>query len=215
MYRPPAFREDRLEVLHAFIRAHPLAMLVTAGEGGLMATPIPFLIDPDGAEKGLLRAHLAKANDQLTALRAGAEALVLFQGTDHYITPGWYASKREHGKVVPTWNYVTVHAWGRPRVIDDPAWLRGQIGELTDGQERSRSHPWAVGDAPDDFIAAQIKGIAGLEVPIARIEGKWKVSQNRPVADRQGVVDGLRQETEDGVAMADHVEERGDLGKGG
>ncbi|MCX5514601.1 transcriptional regulator [Kaistia algarum] len=215
MYRPPAFREDRLEVLHAFIRAHPLAMLVTAGEGGLVANPIPFLIDPDGAEKGLLRAHLAKANGQLAALRAGGEAMVLFQGPDAYVTPSWYATKREHGKVVPTWNYATVHAWGTPRVIDDESWLRGQIGDLTDAQEQHRSHPWAVEDAPADFVASQIKGIAGLEIPIARIEGKWKVSQNRAASDRQGVVDGLRQQTADGGAMADLVEECGDLGKGG
>jgi transcriptional regulator len=175
-------------------------MLVTAGEGGLMANLIPFGIDPNAGESGLLRAHLAKANDQIAALRAGAEAMVLFQGPQAYITPGWYASKVEHGKVVPTWNYVTVHAWGVPRVIDDPGWLRGQIGELTDAQETRRAHPWAVEDAPEAFVDSQIKGIVGLEIPIARIEGKWKVSQNRTAADRQGVIDGLREQGLDEMA---------------
>jgi len=213
VYRPPAFREDRLDVLHALIRANPLAMLVTAGEGGLMANPIPFLIDPEGAEKGLLRAHLAKANDQIAALRSGTEALVLFQGPEAYVTPSWYPSKQEHGKVVPTWNYVTVHAWGTPRVIDDPDWLRGQIGALTAAQEAQRSHPWAVGDAPADFIGAQIKGIVGLEIPVERIEGKWKVSQNRPAADRHGVIDGLRAGRPEQALMADLVAERNSLGR--
>ncbi|MBB3929856.1 transcriptional regulator [Kaistia hirudinis] len=213
MYRPPAFREDRLEVLHAFIRAHPLGMLVSAGAGGLMANPIPFLVDEAATEKGLLRAHLAKANDQLAALRQGAEVMVLFQGPDAYVTPSWYASKREHGKVVPTWNYATVHAWGTPRVIDDETWLRGQIGDLTLSREASREHPWGVEDAPADFLAGQIKGIVGLEIPIARIEGKWKVSQNRSAADRQGVVDGLRQEAPEKGDMADLVEQCGDISR--
>ncbi|MBN9018098.1 MAG: FMN-binding negative transcriptional regulator [Rhizobiales bacterium] len=213
MYRPPAFREDRLEVLHAFIRAHPLGMLVSAGAGGLMANPIPFLVDPAATEKGLLRAHLAKANDQLAALRQGAEVMVLFQGPDAYVTPSWYASKREHGKVVPTWNYATVHAWGTPRVIDDETWLRDQTGDLTLSQEAGRDHPWGVEDAPADFLAGQIKGIVGLEIPIARIEGKWKVSQNRSVADRQGVIDGLRQEAPEKGDMADIVEQRSDISR--
>ena len=212
MYRPPAFREDRLDVLHAFIRAHPLGMLVSAGAGGLMANPIPFLVDPAATEKGLLRAHLAKANDQLAALRQGAEVMVLFQGPDAYVTPSWYASKREHGKVVPTWNYATVHAWGTPRVIDDETWLRGQICDLTLSQETGREHPWRVEDAPEAFLAGQIKGIVGLEIPIARIDGKWKVSQNRSAADRQGVIDGLRQEAPEKGDMADLVEQRGDIG---
>jgi len=213
MYRPPAFREDRLDVLHGFIRAHPLAMLVSAGAGGLMANPIPFLVDPAEGEKGLLRAHLARANDQLAALRQGAEVMVLFQGPDAYVTPSWYASKREHGKVVPTWNYVTVHAWGTPRVIDDEAWLRQQIGDLTRSQETGRENPWRVEDAPADFLAGQIRGIVGLEIPIAQIEGKWKVSQNRSAADRQGVIDGLRQEGPQTGDMAELVEQRGDPGR--
>ena len=191
IYRPPAFREDRLEVLHALIGSHPLATLVTHGPDGLAANLIPFTLDASRGERGVLRAHLAAANDQIAALRAGNEALVIFQGPESYITPSWYASKREHGKVVPTWNFVLVEAWGRPVVIDDATWLRGQIEELTQANEASRAEPWHVADAPTPYIDSQLKGIVGIEIPIARLEGKWKVSQNRPEADREGVVEGL------------------------
>lgn len=207
MFRPPAFREDRIDVLHALIQAHPLATLVTAGTGGLTASLIPFTIATGRGEKGVLRAHLAKANDQIAALREGAEALVIFQGPEAYITPSWYASKAEHGKVVPTWNYVVVQAWGAPQVIDDPEWLRVQIDELTRAQEAPRPEPWSVTDAPETFVASQIRGIIGLEIPIARIEGMWKVSQNRPAADKAGVVRGLRSEGQS-VPMAEIVDER-------
>ncbi len=190
MYRPPHFREDRLDVLHALIRAHPLGTLVTAGPDGLTANHIPFLIE-EGGPHGVLRAHLSRANGQLEALSAGAAALVIFQGPEAYISPSWYAAKTDTHKVVPTWNYVAVHCWGTPRVIDDPAWLRAQIGRLTASQEEGRAEPWAVEDAPEDYIAAQIRGIAGLEIPIDRIEGKWKASQNRSDADRAGVAAGL------------------------
>lgn len=191
MYRPPAFREDRRDVLHALIGAHPLGTLVTAGSRGLMANLIPFTLDATRGERGVLRAHLARANDHLTELGAVDEALVIFQGPETYITPSWYASKAEHGRVVPTWNYAIVEVWGRPQVIDDPAWLRVQIDELTNLQEGRRTEPWHVSDAPEAFIDAQVKGIVGLEIPVARIEGKWKASQNRPMADREGVVTGL------------------------
>jgi transcriptional regulator len=207
MYRPPAFREDRLDVLHALIRAHPLGTLVTAGPHGLMANHIPFLVDADATGNGTLRAHLARANDQLAALRDGAETMVIFQGPDAYVTPSWYASKVEHQKVVPTWNYATVHAWGTPIVHDEAPWLRQQIGALTASQEARREHPWAVEDAPADFVAAQIRAIVGVEIPIARIEGKWKVSQNRPEADQRGVAAGLRELGDE--AMAQLVTDRG------
>lgn len=203
MYNPPAFREDRLDVLHAAIRQYPLGMLITTGRGGLMANPIPFLIKAHGPDEGTLWAHMARANDQLQALRDGAEALVVFQGPQAFVTPSWYASKAEHHKVVPTWNYVVVQAWGRPTVIDDSDWLQRQVGELTQSQEQGRAEPWAVSDAPADYIAAQLRGIVGLEIPIARIEGKWKVSQNRPENDRRGVHDGLR--AEGAHVMADIV----------
>lgn len=193
MHCPRVFREERLEVLHGLITAHPLATLVTAGSSGLIANLIPFSLHA-GSDIGILRAHLARGNKQLDALREGAEALVVFQGPECYVTPSWYPSKAEHGKVVPTWNFAMVQVRGEPRVIDDVTWLRAQIEQLTDNLESGRQRPWKVSDAPDDFIAAQLKGIVGIEVPIRSIEGKWKVSQNRLPTDRQGVIDGLRAE---------------------
>jgi transcriptional regulator len=194
MYRPPAFREDRIDVLHAMIRSHPLATLVTNGSQGLEANLLPFGVVTNGGGKGILRAHMARANDQLGALREGAEALVIFRGPQAYVSPSWYPSKREHGRVVPTWNYVVVQAWGRSRVIDDPDWLRAQIEHLTAAQERERSEPWRVSEAPENFIDSQLKLIVGVEIPIERIEGKWKTSQNRSEADRLGAAEGVRTE---------------------
>jgi transcriptional regulator len=207
MYLPPAFREDRIEVMQALMRASPLATLVTGGATALTASLLPVLIDASAPGAGVLRAHMARANGQLAALATGAEALVIFQGPQAYVTPSWYPSKAEHGKVVPTWNYATVHAWGTPRLIEDPEWLRAQVDALTRAQEEERTAPWSLEDAPRNFIDAQLRGIVGIEIPIARIEGKWKVSQNRPQADQQGVVDGLRAER--ASAMAALVAERG------
>jgi transcriptional regulator len=194
MYRPPHFREDRLDVLHALIASHRLGTIVTNGSDGLDANHVPFTLDATRGPFGTLKAHLAKANTQLAALSAGGEALVIFQGPETYITPSWYPSKLEHGKVVPTWNYVTVHAWGRPVVVEDPAWLLAQISELTTLNEGKRSEPWAVTDAPAAYVTSQLKGIFGIEIEIARIEGKWKTSQNRPEGDRVGVAEGLSAE---------------------
>lgn len=209
MYQPPHFREDRLDVQHALIAAHPLGLLITSGPGGLQANPIPFLIDAETSERGTLRAHLARANPQIAELAAISECLVVFQGPQHYISPSLYPTKQETGKVVPTWNYITVHAWGAPRVIDDAAWLRRQIDALTRHKEHARAAPWNVADAPASFIAAQIKGIVGVEIPIARLEGKWKVSQNRPAVDQSGVINGLRGLGDDADMMANEVAARG------
>lgn len=211
MYQLPHFREDRLDVQHSLIRAHPLGMIVTAGPGGLMANPIPFVVDSDGTEYGTLRCHLARANVQWRELATGTECMVVFQGPQDYVTPSWYAMKRETGKVVPTWNYVTVHAWGTPRVIDDNAWLRRQLDDLTNLCEARRAEPWKIDDAPTDFVVAQMKGIVGVEIPIARIEGKWKMSQNRPEADRIGVVEGYREQGPASEAIADLVAKCGRL----
>jgi transcriptional regulator len=194
MYQPPHFREDDLETQHALIRAHPLGLLITAGAGGLAANAVPFLVDRDETPFGTLRAHVARANTQWQAIRDGAEVLVVFQGADTYVTPSWYRTKAETGKVVPTWNYAIVQARGVATIIDDPAWLRSQIEALTNQQEGRRALPWRVADAPEPFIAAQIRGIIGIEMPIASIEGKWKVSQNRPAADREGVARGMTEE---------------------
>ena len=170
MYIPPAFRESTPETLHALMRAHPLALLVTHGPGGLMASPVPFLIYPDEGEHGVLRAHVARANPHWRELAGLDECLVVFQGEEGYVTPSWYATKAATGKVVPTWNYATVHAWGRPTAVEDAGWLRRQIADLTRLQEDRRPEPWAVDDAPADFIAAQMKAIVGIEIPIVRIE---------------------------------------------
>ena len=219
MYQPPHFREDRIEVQHGLIRSHPLGLLITAGPGGLQANPIPFLVYGDVTAHGTLRAHMARGNPQWRELAAVEQCLVVFQGPQKYITPSWYPTKQEHGKVVPTWNYVTVHAWGAPRVIEDTAWLRRQIEDLTDQNEGGLlkegrlPKPWKVDDAPEQYLASQMKGIIGIEIPIAKIEGKWKVSQNRPEVDRAGVVAGLRGSDEQAAVMAALVAERGKLAK--
>jgi transcriptional regulator len=209
MYQPSAFREDRLDVQHALIRAHPLGLLITAGPAGLLANSFPFLLDAAGTEKGTLRLHIARANPQWKELAAIEECLVVFQGPQDYVTPSWYATKRETGKVVPTWNYATVHVWGRPRVMNDDSWLRRQIEDLTASREGLREAPWKVDDAPADFVAMQMRAIVGVEIPIGRIEGKWKMSQNRPEADREGVIGGFRAMGEAGEEIAALVAERG------
>ncbi len=208
MYQPPHFREDRRDVQHALIKAHSLGLLITAGPEGLQANYIPFLIDAQASDNGTLRAHLARANPQLRELAAVDECLVVFQGPQAYVSPSLYPSKRETGKVVPTWNYITVQAWGRPRVMDDANWIRGQIDDLTRHKEADRAAPWNVADAPDTFLTSQIKAIVGLEIPILRIKGKWKVSQNRVATDAAGVAAGLRGEGEEADAMAGLVAER-------
>jgi transcriptional regulator len=205
MYQPPHFRDDTRVAQHALIRTHPLGLLITNGAAGLVANPVPFQLDETGAY-GTLRAHLARANPQWQALADAEECLIVFQGPQGYVTPGWYASKREHGRVVPTWNYATVHAWGRPRVIEDADWLRRQIADLTALREAPRVAPWTVDDAPAPFVAAQLRAIVGIEIPITRIAGKWKMSQNRPEADRAGVIAGMRAEGE--TILADMVAER-------
>ncbi|MDJ1158127.1 FMN-binding negative transcriptional regulator [Chelatococcus sp. SYSU_G07232] len=203
MYQPPAFREDRIEVQHELMRRHPLALLVTLGSGGLVANPVPFVLDAAAGEKGVLRAHLARANRQWRDADPAVEVLAIFSGAEHYITPSWYETKRATGKVVPTWNYVIVQAYGRLVATEDAAWLRRQIAALTAAQEAGRQEPWAIEDAPEDFVAAQLKGIVGIELTITRIEAKWKASQNRPAADRAGVVAGLEREgTAEALAMA-------------
>ncbi|MGF7150657.1 transcriptional regulator [Sphingomonas zeicaulis] len=212
MYRPPAFREDRPDHLHAAIRAYPLATLVTHGAGGLSANLLPFLLVTDDAGATLLQSHLARANPQLADLRAGAEALLIFRGPDAYVSPNWYPTKQENGRVVPTWNYVTVQAWGVPRVIEDQGWLRRQIVALTTQKERGQPLPWSVEDAPAGFIEGQLKGIAGVEILVDRIEGKWKASQNHPAANRAGVIAGLKADDAASpmAALMEHLEEQRD-----
>ncbi len=212
MYQPPHFREDDLDVQHALIRAHTLGLLVTAGAGGLVANALPFHLDSTLSEKGTLQVHMAKANTQWRDIQAGAPVLAVFQGANAYITPSWYALKKETGKVVPTWNYAIVQVRGTARVIDDATWLRTQIAALTADHEATRVAPWKVADAPDAFIAAQLKGIIGIEITITTIDGKWKVSQNRPAADIAMIARGLsdRSETHANLEMAELVRRYGE-----
>jgi transcriptional regulator len=210
MYEPPLHRQEDLAAQHALIREHPLGLIVSHGQSGLLANPIPFLIFPEASKLGTLQAHVARGNPQWRDLQSADEALVVFQGVQHYISPSWYETKRETGKVVPTWNYLIVQARGRPRVIEDADWLRVQIEALTNKKESSRAKPWAVGDAPEDFVAAQIRQIVGIEIEIADIKGKWKVSQNRNAEDRAGVIAGLSAEGEpEAIEMARIVDASG------
>ena len=210
MYEPPLHKNENLPELHALIRAHPLGLLISGGPGGLIANAIPFLIDPAASKLGTLRAHMARANPQWRELEHAPGALVVFQGVDHYVTPAWYETKRETGKVVPTWNYVMVQARGSAKVIHDDAWLTRQIEALTIEREAARPARWAVQDAPPDFIDMQRRAIVGVEIEIRDIRGKWKTSQNRPAADRAGVVAGLEALGDDEArAMADLVRQAG------
>jgi len=192
LYLPPAFREDRIEVLHALIREIVFSTLVSAtSEGGVEVTHLPLLLDPEPAPFGTLLGHLARANGHVRALARAREAVAIFLGPEAYVSPSFYPSKRAHGRVVPTWNYVAVHATGPVELVEEPGELLELVRRLTEQQEGAREEPWAVGDAPDDFVAAQLRGIVGLRLRIHRIEGKLKLSQNRPAADRQGVAAGL------------------------
>jgi transcriptional regulator len=210
MYEPPLHRIDELARQHALIQARPLGLLVSHGPQGLMANAVPFRLDSGASKLGTLQAHVARANPQWRDLAVSKEALVVFRGVEHYVSPSWYATKQETHKVVPTWNYVMVQARGTVRVIEDGQWLERQIAALTGEQEASRPAPWAVEDAPADFIASQRKAIVGIEIEIANIRGKWKTSQNRNASDRAGVIEGLEAlGDEEALAMAAVVRETG------
>ena len=195
MYTPPAFAQDDLATIHGMIRATGLATLVTMTEEGLIGTPLPLILKEAEGPNGTLYGHLARPNPQWK-LAPHAEALVIFPGPDAYISPSWYASKAEHHKVVPTWNYGAVHAYGTPEFFDDPDRLMNVLTGLTDQNEANRSAPWSVSDAPEKFVQAQMRGIVGLRLEISRLEGKQKFSQNKPEADRAGVAKGLAEETD-------------------
>jgi transcriptional regulator len=204
MYNPASFRETDPAVLREAVRAWPLATLVTCGARGLEATHLPMLYSGD-----TLRGHIARANPQWHQVETGAEALAIFTGPEHYISPNWYPSKREHGRVVPTWNYVAVHVRGRIAFHDDVEWLRALVTELTDEHERGSAAPWRVTDAPLEYIDAQLKAIVGVEIAVTSVEGKWKLSQNRPDTDIEGVIDGLG-----GEAMGELMRRRKSKGPG-
>jgi transcriptional regulator len=202
MYIPPHFKEDRVEVLHAAIRSAGPATIVSMTADGLFASHVPLMVQPDPAPYGTLIGHLARANPHARLASSAMETLVIFQGPNGYITPSYYAAKREHGKVVPTWNYTAIHAYGTLEVFDDPARLLEVVTHLTETHEAPRAAPWAVSDAPDDFVQGMLRGIVGISLRITRLEGKVKMSQNRPASDISGVVDGLRQDAQPDLAAA-------------
>jgi transcriptional regulator len=192
MYIPPLNRETDEGTIFGFLAAHPFGALVTLAENGeLVATHLPWLVHRDRGERGLLEGHIARANTQHESV-GGSDALVIFSGPDAYISPGWYPSKAEHGKVVPTWNYVAVHVYGRVRFTSDSDFLARHLQDLVTRHEGARPAPWMISDAPRDYIERQMKAIVGVELSISRIEAKWKMSQNRPPADIDAVIENLR-----------------------
>jgi transcriptional regulator len=208
MYIPRANQEDRISVLHKLMKDQPFASLITMGSSGLFASHIPMVLEQNGT-LGQLRGHISRANTQWRDYTPSAEALAIFSGPQHYITPNWYLEKQETGKVVPTWNYVVVHAYGYLKIIEDGAWLVTHLASLTNIHEAALPVPWKIEDAPADYIASQVKGIVGLEMEVTRLEGKWKVSQNRSEQDRNGVAKGLAElNTVDGLEMKALVEKR-------
>lgn len=207
MYIPRANEEKRVPVMHALMVAEPLGTLVTLGASGLFASHIPMVLENDGSEFGILRGHISRANPQWHNFVPTVDALAIFAGHQHYISPTWYPETKEHGKEVPTWNYVVVHAYGPLKVIQDEHWLLRHVESLTNIHEAASPLPWKVSDAPEDFIKSLLHGIIGLELPIQRLEGKWKVSQNRTERERKGVIEGLSKlNTPESLAMKTLVE---------
>jgi transcriptional regulator len=208
MYIPRHNEEKRVSVMHELIVSQPLGTLVTLGSSGLFASHIPMILENDGSEFGVLKGHISRANTQWRDFVPTVDALAIFSGHQHYITPNWYPGTREHGKEVPTWNYVVVHAYGPLKVIEDKDWLLTNVEKLTNIHEAGSPGPWKVSDAPQDFIASLLNGIIGVEIPIQRLEGKWKVSQNRTEGERKGVIEGLAKlNTPESLAMKALVEE--------
>jgi len=191
VYTPKHFEQQSIAAMHAHIRAYPLATLVTLGADGLCANHIPMYLTEKPQPNGMLAGHVPRSNPVWRETDKSVAALVIFHGPNAYITPSWYPEKKETGRVVPTWNYTVVHARGRMRIVDDAAWLKAHLEQLTDHQEAPLSHPWAVADAPTDFTEKLSAALVGIEIPISSLVGKWKLSQNRPEQDKAGVVSGL------------------------
>jgi transcriptional regulator len=205
MYQPDHFRVDDVKEMHMLMRTRPFATLVSVGPAGLYASHLPTVLKDEGAH-GVIECHLARANPHCRDLGEAGEAMMIFQGPDGYITPNWYPSKAQNGKVVPTWNYAAVHVYGRPEVMTEADWLHRHVAELTAQQERNEAKPWALSDAPKTYVDAMLRGIVGFRFAITRLEGKWKMSQNREPQDRDGVVKGLSlRGSSDDVEMADLV----------
>jgi transcriptional regulator len=198
MYLPTHFREDRLEVLHAFIDHHPLAALVASANGELSADHLPMRLSRDGG-KGMLTGHLARANPLWASITPGSDVLVIFGGANAYISPSWYPSKTVTGKVVPTWNYAVVHVRGRIRFYDEATQLHALVASLTDHHEQTQPSPWSVDDAPGSYVQAQLRAIIGFEIEVLDLVGKFKASQNKSDADRAGIRNALRDRNEDDI----------------
>ncbi len=208
MYVPKPFRQHDSEKIVAMIEATPFATLITVAGGAPLVSHLPLLLDRSIGEQGALIGHLALANPQARALANGQDAYAIFLGPNAYVTPSWYESKREHGNVVPTWDYIAVHVRGTMRVVDDPVDLHALVARLTDHHEASRSEPWEIGDAPAEYIAGQLRAIVGFHLAITQIDGKWKLGQGKADADLAGVADGLACEANsDAVAIAEAIRE--------
>jgi transcriptional regulator len=211
MYIPKHFQETRLDVMHALIRAHPLATLVTLTPDGLVANHIPLHLAESPSPFGVLEGHVARSNPLWKDYSKDVAALAVFQGPESYISPSWYVTKKETGKVVPTWNYAVVHAYGSLRVIEEASWLRWQLEKLTHDNESKRPEPWHISDAPHEFTERLISEVVGLQFVITKLSGKWKVSQNQPAANREGVIQGLQElGTADALRMAAIVRKDGE-----
>lgn len=209
MYLPKHFEEPRIEVMHELMRAQPLATLITLSSSGLDANHIPLQLASDASPFGTLQGHVARANPLWQDFDPRIEVLAVFQGPERYISPSWYATKKETGKAVPTWNYAVVHAHGTLRIIDDAAWVRSQIEALTTHNEAALPHPWAVSDAPPDYTEKMIGAIVGIEIVITRLSGKWKASQNQSAENQTGIIEALRSNGRDNdTAMAALIEAR-------
>lgn len=207
MYLPGKFEQTELQALHSLVTAYPLATVVALTANGLDANHIPLHLTATEGEYGTLRGHVARANPLWQ--EAGNEVLLIFQGPDAYITPSWYPTKQQTGKVVPTWNYAVMHARGTLQAVHDKAWIRHHLEALTASHEQGLATPWTVSEAPADYIEHMAEQVVGLEIRITCLEGKWKVSQNQPMANRAGVVQGLRARNGAGCPMARLVEEGG------
>ncbi len=210
MFQPPVFREDRIDVMQDLMRDNPFATLLWSAAGQLSAEHIPLLIHPELSEHGSIRGHVSAANPLRRQAQGEIDVLAVFQGPQAYVSPSWYPSKQQHGKVVPTWNYAVVHAHGTLRFVDEPEWLLAHLSDMTSRQERGRSSPWAISDAPDEYIARQLKALVGIEITVKSLSGSWKVSQNKDEQDRKGVELGLLAEnTNQASAVSDLVKRFG------
>jgi transcriptional regulator len=210
MYLPKHFEETSLTAMHAFIEGNPFGTLVCQTAQGMVANHIPFELDAASGAQGVLRAHVARANPIWQQATGDSEALVIFQGVNSYITPSWYPTKKVTGKAVPTWAYAVTHVYGQVKFIQDGNWLHSLVSRLSDTQEANRDQPWAVSDAPSDYIDKLVGAIVGVEIVISRLEGKWKVDQNKQAVDREGVVTGLKMRGDaDSLVLAELVSAKG------